>query len=123
VVWLFRDRSNDKLTFKEQWEVVKQGYDRGVHYDGCSGVPDLDFGADCCGEHDAHYQLGTLSRAEADKRLRECMRAKGYFLLPWVYWMGVRVFGRNYYRKKQDEGIDVDLSAPAPNSVQPDERA
>jgi hypothetical protein len=123
VVWLFRDRSNDKLTFKEQWEIVKQGYDRGVRYDGCSGALDLDFGADCCNEHDFHYQLGDITRADADKRLRECMRAKGYFLLPWIYWLGVRVFGRNYYRKKQDEGIDVNVSAPAPSSVQPDERA
>jgi hypothetical protein len=105
----FRNKDNDKLTFKEQWDVVKLGYSKGVKYDGCTGVPDFDFGADCCGEHDAHYQESDISRAEADRHLRECLRAKGYFILPWVYWLGVRVFGGQYYRKKQDE-----ISTPTP---------
>lgn len=101
--WLFRDRSKDSLTFKEQYEVVKAGFKRGVKYDGCTAVPDLDFGADCCNEHDAHYQLADITRAEADAKLRRCLQEKGYVVLPWVYWLGVRVFGRNYYKRLRNE--------------------
>ena len=101
-MWIFRDRSKDSLTFREQWEVVKHGFSKGVKYDGCTAAPDLDFGADCCGEHDAHYQMGDITRAEADRKLRECMRAKGYFVLPWVYWMGVRVFARGVWKKYRE---------------------
>jgi hypothetical protein len=97
------ENEDEHLTFKEQWAIVKDGFSKGVKYDGCTGVPDFDFGADCCGEHDYHYQLTDVSRLEADTRLRECLRAKGYFLLPWIYWLGVRVFGGRFYRKKQNE--------------------
>ena len=109
--WIFRDRSNDKLTFKEQWEVVKHGVRKGVKYDGCTAAPDLDFGSDCCGEHDAHYQLGDITRAEADKRLYQCLRKKGYFVIPVAYYFGVRLFAGgvwNNYRKKQNEDISTD---------------
>lgn len=92
-----------KLGFADQCRVVWDGMKRGVKYDGCTAVPDFDFGFDCCGEHDAHYQLGDISRAEADKKLRECIRKKGYFILPWVYWLGVRIVGRNYYQKQKKE--------------------
>jgi hypothetical protein len=106
MIWVFRDRSNDKLTFKEQWEVVKKGFAKGVKYDGCTASPDLDFGADCCGEHDAHYQLGDVSRAEADRNMRRCIAKKGYVVLPWVYWLGVRL-GAGWkwkeYRNKNEE--------------------
>jgi hypothetical protein len=95
--------SECKLGFREQCQIVWDGIKRGVKYDGCTGVPDFDFGADCCGEHDYHYQLSDISRAEADRRLRECLRKKGYFVLPWVYWFGVRVFGWKFYRTKQTE--------------------
>lgn len=116
-MWIFRDRSEDHLTFREQYAIVKEGFKRGVKYDGCTAVPDLDFGADCCAEHDAHYQLGDISRAEADAKLRQCMRKKGYFVLPWVYWLGVRVFGRNYYRKlRNEETSDSNESAEPPGS-------
>ncbi len=97
---------NEPLTFKEQWLIVKEGFKRGVKYDGCTGVPDFDFGHDCCGEHDYHYQIGDLSRTEADRRMRECIKAKGYVPLAWIYWLGVRVLARhkwNEYRKKIDE--------------------
>lgn len=96
---------NDKLTFKEQWDIVKKGWAVGVKYDGCTGVPDFDFGADCCGEHDYHYQVGDISRFEADRKLRECLRAKGYFVLPWIYWLGVRIFASGVwdrYRKEEE---------------------
>jgi hypothetical protein len=95
---------NDELLgFWEQVAVVRDGFRKGVHYDGCTAVPDFDFGADCCGEHDYHYQLGDITRSEADTRLRQCIRKKGYIVLPWVFWLGVRIFGGGYYRKKQNE--------------------
>jgi hypothetical protein len=87
-----------KLGFQEQCRIVWDGLKKGVKYDGCTAVPDFDFGADCCGEHDYHYQLGDVTRAEADRKLRECLRKKGYFLLPWAYWLGVRIFGARFYK-------------------------
>lgn len=92
-----------KLGFMDQCKIVWDGMKKGVKYDGCTAVPDFDFGYDCCGEHDYHYQLTDISRAEADKRLRECLRKKGYFVLPWIYWLGVRLVGWNFYKKKQKE--------------------
>jgi hypothetical protein len=89
------------LGFREQCQIVWDGFRKGVKYDGCTGVPDFDFGADCCGEHDYHYQIGDVSRAEADKRLRQCLRKKGYFVLPWAYWLGVRLLGWKFYKRKR----------------------
>jgi hypothetical protein len=103
--WFQQFYTDDKLSFKEQLDIVKAGLALGVRYDGCTGVPDFNFGADCCDEHDFHYQLLDMPRAEADRRLRECIRKKGYFFLPWIYWIGVRLFGARDYRKKQNETI------------------
>ncbi len=64
--------------------------------DGCSGVPDFDFKA-CCDKHDLFYRNGIVSRREADRVLRECIRANGWILLPWVYWVGVRIAGWRFY--------------------------
>ncbi len=89
------------LKFTDQCKLVYQGFKQGFTYDGCTAVPDFNFGTDCCGEHDYHYQDGEVSRAEADKRLRQCIQKKGYVVLPWVYWLGVRLFGRNYYKNSQ----------------------
>jgi hypothetical protein len=60
--------------------------------DGCTFAPDMVF-YDCCVEHDIDYSTGTVNRAEADRKLRVCIRAKGYPILCWVYWLGVRLFG------------------------------
>jgi hypothetical protein len=94
---------SERLGFLEQARVVREGFRKGVKYDGCTAVPDFDFGADCCGEHDAHYQLGDLSRREADRRLRDCIRKKGYFALPWAYWLGVRLFAGGVWKKYRRE--------------------
>jgi hypothetical protein len=94
---------SELLGFKEQVALVRDGFIKGLHYDGCTAVPDFDFGADCCSEHDYHYQLTDMPRSEADKRLRQCIQKKGYIVLPWIFWLGVRIFGRAYYRKKQNE--------------------
>ena len=93
--------NDKKLTLSEQWALIRDGFNKGVKYDGCTAVPDFDFGADCCAEHDYHYQLTDMSRWEADKRLRQCIASKGYILLPWAYWLGVRVFGSRFYRKNK----------------------
>ncbi len=90
-------------SFTEQLAFVWQGLKKGYSYDGCTGVPDFDFGQDCCGEHDFHYQDNDITRAEADRRLRKCIQKKGYIILPWVYWLGVRIFGGQYWNKKQNE--------------------
>lgn len=62
--------------------------------DGCSVVPDLDFGA-CCEAHDrAYWQGGACAdRAAADRALAACMRERGHPLLAGVYQAGVRVGG------------------------------
>jgi hypothetical protein len=60
--------------------------------DGCSFVPDMVF-CECCVEHDVDYSTGTVTREEADKKLRECIKAEGYPILCWAYWLGVRIFG------------------------------
>lgn len=113
---MIRDRSKDHLTFKEQWDVVREGFKRGVKYDGCTAVPDFDFGADCCGEHDFNYQLGDITRAEADKRLFQCIHKKGYIGLAIIFYLGVRVFAGNvwkHYRIKDEAYFDPDVP-PAP---------
>jgi hypothetical protein len=94
---------NDRLSFAEQCRVVREGLKRGVKYDGCTGVPDFDFGADCCGEHDTYYQLGGISRWEADKRMRECIRRKGYVGVAWAYWIGVRLFAGGVWKRYRNE--------------------
>jgi hypothetical protein len=90
------------LGFKDQCKLVWEGVKKGYKYDGCTASPDLNFGSDCCGEHDYHYQDTDVSRAEADKRLRECIQKKGYIVLPWVYWLGVRIFGSRHYKKSRN---------------------
>jgi hypothetical protein len=70
--------------------------------DGCSYVSEAFH--QCCLEHDIHYRTGTrvdgkpITRAQADKRFRECMQMRSRFgkLSPmaWWRWAGVRIFGR-----------------------------
>ena len=92
------------------WEKVKQ-HARALKGDGCTSSPDL-FYARCCDEHDIHYRTGRtlegkfISRADADKRLFQCMKEAGKtpvvgrFLVPCVYWVGVRLFGKGSWRGK-----------------------
>ncbi len=88
------------LDFKDQCKLVWRGLKKGFKYDGCTAVPDFNFGLDCCGEHDYHYQSRKLDRASADKRMRECIQKKGYIVLPWIYWFGVRTFGWFWWNKR-----------------------
>lgn len=111
------DMSECHLNFREQCALVFRGLKRGFKYDGCTAVPDFDFGSDCCGEHDYHYQDRTITRAEADRRLRDCLRKKGYVVLPWIYWAGVRVFGWCFWKKRQ-KTVPVVIEDPEVPPVQ-----
>lgn len=90
-----------KLSQIEQMQLVIEGLKKGFKYNGCSVVPDFTFGWDCCNEHDYNYQAGDLTRAECDKILRICIQDRGYWLLGWVYWLGVRIFGRCYFHRNK----------------------
>lgn len=81
---------------------IKSGLDKGFKFDGCTSSPDLNF-IDCCNRHDYDYQNMSMSRARADKRLRQCMSKRGWIVLPWLYWAAVRVFGGNHFKRKQRE--------------------
>lgn len=85
------------------WQRVKVTA-KSLKGDGCSSSPDF-FYKRCCDDHDIAYRTGKtvdgepISRAEADKRFYACMRKHGKtpvlgkMILPWTYWMGVRLFG------------------------------
>lgn len=102
--------------FKEIWNLST---------DGCSFSPDLNF-RNCCVEHDFHYRNCDIPRALADKKLRECMAKRvgvlpqfylkkyrkiklpwvrtkkaNWIVLPWIYWIGVRIFAWNCYSKNR----------------------
>lgn len=83
-------------------DFVKSGLSKGYKFDGCTDSPNLNF-VDCCNEHDYNYQDMSMSRKEADDELRACMQKKGWVVLPWVYWTGVRIFGGNHFARKQNE--------------------
>jgi hypothetical protein len=68
--------------------------------DGCSAAPDLNFRS-CCEEHDLDYRNSLCSRKEADLKLRRCLQKKGWKVLPWLYWCGVRLFGGSHYGGKK----------------------
>lgn len=67
--------------------------------DGCTSSPDFNF-VQCCIEHDINYRdnPNEITRADADKRLRKCIQAKGFIILPWLYWSAVRLFGGNAWK-------------------------
>lgn len=77
--------------------------------DGCTGVPDFEF-TECCVYHDIAYDNG-MSRFKADLDLFLCMRNtlitnnknKGLKrLLPYVFFIGVRIFGKNHFKKNKN---------------------
>src|SRR3990167_9662366 len=88
---------------KAYWEWVKQ-QKAALQGDGCTSSPDL-FYTRCCDEHDIYYRTGKdedgkpITRAQADKRLFQCMSKTGKtpfvvrFLLPVFYSSAVRLFG------------------------------
>jgi hypothetical protein len=60
--------------------------------DGCTMSPDLSFSF-CCVLHDIYYSYGFVTRRQADKELRQCIKAKGHKYLAWIYWFFVRMLG------------------------------
>lgn len=60
--------------------------------DGCDMADDMVL-SDSCNEHDLLYSTGEVSRAEADNLLRKSVASKGFPVLAWVCWLGVRMFG------------------------------
>ncbi|MBK7392767.1 MAG: hypothetical protein IPI64_05610 [Chloracidobacterium sp.] len=62
--------------------------------DGCSMFPDGDYG-DCCQAHDRDYFRGgtKAERKASDKRLEQCVRAKGHNFLSKMIYLGVRIGG------------------------------
>ena len=85
------------------WDEIKAKWRQvgNLKTDGCTGAPDL-FWKDCCKEHDFNYknsELTGLSRAEADKRLRHCMRGEGSGrIVAWTYWVVVRMIGWKFWK-------------------------
>lgn len=83
-----------------------------VKGDGCTSAPDfhVEYTA-CCNLHDADYTTGTdetgkrITRAQADARLRACMRAHsktifGRWIIAPLYWVGVRVGARAHWKTR-----------------------
>lgn len=73
-------------------------------YDGCSGGMSAAwrkaFGTappweHCCDLHDQPYARGgtAAQRAEADRKLRECVAANGHPAWAWAMWAAVRLGG------------------------------
>lgn len=59
----------------------------------------------CCHQHDRDYGIkGTVSRSEADKRLRNCLILQGHPIKALVFWILVRLFGWVYYKKENIDG-------------------
>lgn len=65
----------------------------------CTLAPDLNF-SEACWSHDAEYGDPTSTdRAGADRRLRQAIAAKGWHVVPWLYWIGVRLFGWYFWHR------------------------
>ncbi len=69
--------------------------------DGCTMSPDFTFKS-CSDTHDVDYMNCTITRLEADQRLRACIAwncCKNDLpgILPAIYYYGVRLFGASRY--------------------------
>lgn len=62
--------------------------------DGCTMWPDGDYRS-CCEAHDRDYYRGGTGaeRKASDRRLRDCVRAKGHKYLAPLMYLGVRIGG------------------------------
>lgn len=71
------------------------------HY--CTGLGPVSSGTnDCCQQHDHDYGAkGTVSRAEADRRLR--LIAQGKWVLAWLFWASCRVSGWYFWKDKTND--------------------
>lgn len=94
-----------------QWYKNARAKWRAVRGDGCTSSPDLFYTA-CCNRHDKDYTTGTdehgfkITRAQADKRLFDCMKRAGKtpivgrFIVPAFYYVAVRLFGGSHWKTK-----------------------
>lgn len=59
--------------------------------------PDGDYG-ECCIAHDRDYFVGgtKAERKASDKRLRDCVRAKGHKYIAPLMYLGVRIGGVSF---------------------------
>ncbi|QQS33931.1 MAG: hypothetical protein IPM50_04955 [Acidobacteriota bacterium] len=66
-------------------------------FDGCSLFPDGDWG-ECCEAHDRDYFVGgtKAERKASDRRLRQCVRAKGHKYISVMMYFGVRIGGVSF---------------------------
>jgi hypothetical protein len=66
--------------------------------DGCSLFPDGDYG-DCCLAHDRDYYRGgtKAERKASDKRLAQCVHAKGHKYISKFMYLGVRIGGMAWF--------------------------
>ncbi len=66
--------------------------------DRCSVWPDGDWYS-CCVEHDYAYWCGgsAQQRAQADKQLKHCIKAKGYPVMGKIMRWGVRLGGHSVF--------------------------
>ena len=64
--------------------------------DGCTLAPNFNF-RECCEEHDQDYakyhRTSEKNRAKSDRKLRLCIKCKGWAALSWIYWFFVRILG------------------------------
>ena len=67
--------------------------------DGCTFFPDGDY-ADCCLAHDRDYYVGgtKAERKASDKRLQQCIKAKGHNFLSKLMYAGVRLGGGSWLK-------------------------
>ena len=80
------------------------------HSDGCTKWPDIQEWQECCCQHDRAYQFGKywgMSRARADKELRDCVRRQGYWVAAQMMYIGVRLFGARYWDSAEPDGSDT----------------
>ena len=66
--------------------------------DGCSMWPDGPWKG-CCVSHDRWYWAGGSKekRLHADMALRKCVSNRGWPIMAWVMYVGVRIFGGPYW--------------------------
>lgn len=95
-------RHKEPLT-KEQRKALQLPFES----DGCTSWPDGPWRA-CCEAHDRCYRYGAIwgmSRLRADRELQKCIAAKGYVIMSWVMFWGVRRFGGRHWQKQQTTTI------------------
>lgn len=55
---------------------------------------------DCCCQHDVDYSSKMIvTRKEADKYLKDCVKASGYPVVSLLMFISVRLFGWIFYKK------------------------